>query len=85
MPNETEKFVIKTWEELSLDAWLALQTKLYDGWILRFSNGYTKRSNSINPIYHSSLPLQEKIAKCEYEYQKQNLSVVFKLTDDSFP
>jgi hypothetical protein len=71
--------VIKVLEELSLNAWSTLQTKLYDGWILRFANGYTKRSNSINPIYHSTLQLQEKIEICENEYKKQNLPVVFNL------
>jgi hypothetical protein len=34
--------MIKTFEELLLNMWPALQTKLYDGWILRFANGYTK-------------------------------------------
>ncbi|HEX3047853.1 MAG TPA: hypothetical protein VHY08_24080, partial [Bacillota bacterium] len=77
--------MIQAFEELSLNAWPALQTKLYDGWVLRFANGYTKRSNSINPIYYSTLPLQEKIAICEAEYEKQNLPVVFKLTTGSFP
>lgn len=77
--------MIKSFEELSLNAWPARQTKLYDGWILRFANGYTKRSNSINPLYHSTLPLEEKIENCENEYQRQGLPVVFKLTDVSCP
>lgn len=77
--------MIKTFEELSLNAWPALQTKLYDGWVLRFANGYSKRSNSINPLYHSTLPLEEKIENCENEYQRQGLPVVFKLTDASCP
>lgn len=72
-------------EELSLNAWPALQTKLYDGWILRFADGYTKRSNSINPIYPSSLPLDQKIECCENIYQSLNLPVVFKLTRESHP
>ena len=80
-----QESIIRTFEELSLNAWPALQTKLYDGWILRFANGYTKRSNSINPIYHSALPLQEKIEACEAEYEKSRLPVVFKLTDESCP
>lgn len=69
-------------EELSLNAWPALQTKLYDGWLLRFANGYTKRSNSISPLYPSRLPLDEKIRNCEFEYQKQKMVVTFKLTED---
>lgn len=77
--------MIKTFEELSLNAWPALKTELYDGWILRFANGYTKRSNSINPIYESFLPLEEKIKTCEDKYRHQNLPVIFKLTQDSVP
>ncbi len=77
--------MITTFEELSLNAWPSLQTKLYDGWILRFANGYTKRSNSINPLYHSILPLSKKIETCEQIYQQHNLPVIFKLTADSNP
>lgn len=47
-------------EELSMNAWSALQTKLYDGWILRFADGYSKRANSINPIYDSRISLEHK-------------------------
>lgn len=77
--------MIKTIEELSMNAWPALQTKLYDAWILRFANGYTKRSNSINPIYQSTLSLEEKIVFCESVYENLNLPVVFKLTNQSCP
>jgi N-acetylglutamate synthase len=72
-------------EELSLNAWPAHQTLIYDGWVLRFANGYTKRANSINPLYPSSTDLQKKIAFCENIYQEQNLDVVFKLTSASCP
>ena len=42
--------MIRTLEELSMNALPALQTMLYGGWVLRFANGYTRRANSINPI-----------------------------------
>ncbi len=72
-------------EELSLNAWPSHQTVLYDGWVLRFAAGFTKRANSINPIYPSSIDLAEKIRFCEELYQRRKLSVVFKLTPKTSP
>ena len=56
---------IRDIEELALNAWPALQTKHYDGWVLRFANGYTRRSNAVIPLYESTLDLDEKINFCE--------------------
>jgi GNAT superfamily N-acetyltransferase len=67
-------------EEASLNAWPALQQLLYDGWILRFSQGYTKRANSINPLFESRLPVEEKVAACEEHYARRGLAAVFRLT-----
>jgi len=67
-------------EELSLNNWQPLSTLLYDGWILRFAKGYTKRANSINPIYSSSINLDQKIEECENIYTKNNLRPNFKIT-----
>ena len=72
-------------EELSLNAWPADQSMLYDGWVLRFADGYTKRANSVNPLYASTFDLEEKIAFCESIYPEQKLDVVFKLTSASCP
>lgn len=76
---------ILLYEELSLNAHPALQSQFYDGWILRFANGYTNRANSINPLYSSVLNLQEKITECEKRYFVQGLPAVYKLTDGSDP
>ncbi len=76
---------IRILEELSLNAWPSLQTKFYDGWILRFTDGYTKRANSVNPIYESEYALDEKISFCEAQYGAKNLPTVFKLTPESCP
>ena len=73
------------YEELSMNAHPALKTQLYDGWMLRFSNGYTNRANSVNPIYQGSISIQEKVAVCEEKYTREGLPTVFKLTDASPP
>jgi len=76
---------ISMYEELSLNAHPSLQTQLYDGWILRFANGYTNRANSINPLYPSAIDLQTKITECEKRYFAQGLPAIYKLTDESDP
>jgi len=68
-----------------MNAWPSLQTMLYDGWVLRFADGYTKRANSVHPLYSSSLNLEAKIQACEEIYQSKELDVVFKLTPSAQP
>jgi ribosomal protein S18 acetylase RimI-like enzyme len=76
---------IRRLEELSLNAWPALQTSYDDGWVLRFANGYTRRANSINPLYPSSSDLDAKIKRCEAVYSARKLHTVFKLTPTTYP
>ncbi len=72
---------IRHFEELSLNALPSLETIYYDGWVLRFAGGYPRRANSIQLLYPSRLPLDEKIAYCEAQYDARGLNTVFKLTD----
>ena len=67
-------------EELSLNHWQPLSTLLYDGWVLRFADGYTKRANSIHPIHNSSCELNLKIEQCEKIYSANKLPTTFKIT-----
>ena len=81
MINMDKEHQERFFEELSMNSHPSLHTILYDGWVLRIANGYTKRANSINPIYHSVLPPLEKIEQCEKIYFSRNLPIIFKLTD----
>lgn len=76
---------IHLYEELAINAHPALQTQIYDGWILRYANGYTKRANSINPLYPSDIDINTKITECEKRYSAQGLPAIFKLTDAADP
>lgn len=68
-------------EEYASNAWPALQTLVDDGWLLRFADGYTKRSNSVNAIFKGSEDfLPEKIARAETLYRKAGLDTIFKIT-----
>lgn len=77
--------MIRSTEELSMNAWPALQTLHYDGWVVRFSAGYTRRGNSVYPLYPSRIDLDEKIQTCESLYRAKNLPVIFKVTEASTP
>ncbi len=66
-------------EEAALNAWPALQQIVYDGWLLRFADGYTKRANSVTPLHASQIELAEKIKFCEQSYAYQQLPCIFRL------
>ena len=69
---------IKTIEDLSLNAWPSHQIQIYDGWLLRFSYFYTHRTNCVEQIGVSTLPLDTKIAYCEEAYQQWGTPSIFK-------
>jgi ribosomal protein S18 acetylase RimI-like enzyme len=71
--------VIRFIEELALNAWPTLQTAHYDGWMLRFAEGYTRRANAVYPLYPSTLDVEEKIAHCERVYREKGQSAAFKI------
>ena len=72
---------IQKYEEMCLNGHVALNTLFYDGWVLKFSEGYTGRANSISVLYPSYKPITEKVEFCEKMYKKQGLSCQFKLTE----
>ena len=72
---------ILKFEEMCLNGHVALNTLLYDGWILKFSEGYTARANSVSALYPSSKSIPEKVSFCEEAYKKQNLPCFFKITE----
>lgn len=78
-------------EELILQHWhpLHTQTKEGSGWIMRFSNGYTQRANSIHPIvpytaWSNATPtvaqVIEQIEQCEQIYHSRALPAVFRIS-----
>jgi GNAT superfamily N-acetyltransferase len=63
-------------EETCLNAWPALREVLLDGWVLRFSEGLTRRSNSANPLRPVS---HTDLATCEVLYRRLGLPTIFRV------
>jgi GNAT superfamily N-acetyltransferase len=72
-------------EEIALNAWPALQQVFFDGWVLRTAEGFSKRANSVNALYPSSIELAEKISYCERYYGQRGLPALYRLTAASTP
>jgi ribosomal protein S18 acetylase RimI-like enzyme len=72
-------------EELSLNASGAFQSLLYDGWLLGFKPGPTKRLRCVNAFYSTSLPLAEKVDHCVRFYQTVSLPAIFRMLPFSQP
>jgi len=66
-------------EETCLNAWPALRQVLLGGWVLRFSEGLTRRSNSANPLNGPRETGDGLIAACEVLYQRRQLPTIFRL------
>lgn len=70
---------IRAIEERAINAWPALQTQVIDGWLLQFARGYSKRANSVKPLYATEGDVQRNIERCERAYLAQGLDVVFRI------
>lgn len=67
-------------EELSLNSSAPPGQLIYDGWLVRLLPGKAKRARSVNAVYPSRLPLEEKIAYCERLFATAGLPALFRLT-----
>ena len=63
-------------EETCLNAWPALREVLLDGWVLRFSEGLTRRANSANPLWPVS---HTALRGCEALYRRLGLPTIFRV------
>ena len=73
---------IKNIENMLMRSWPAIKQEVYDGWILRYSMGYTRRGNSVSPFYESFFDHEEKFEYCERYFESKGLKVIYKLIED---
>jgi len=75
-PSNQSKII--QFEEMALNAWPALYENLHNGCVIRLSNGYTKRANSVNALYFND-NIPELIDYSEKFYKKHLLPTTFKI------
>ena len=69
------------YEEMSMNAWPALESVEREGCVFRFANGYTKRANSANPLYADGRDPAVVIRYAEEFFSERRQPVIFKLLD----
>lgn len=79
-PNALTRAEIVRLEEMNFNAWPALKSAHYDGWLLRCTGGDSRRVNSVNPLSEGVLPLADKIAAAEAIYERWGRAAAFRLT-----
>lgn len=67
-------------EELAFRGWPALESRDLAGWRQRFSYGYTKRANSINPLWPDAQCYSEIVTALEAPYLALGQTPTWRLT-----
>ncbi len=64
-------------------SWPAREMVVYDGWQLRFADGFSRRGNSVYPLGRSSLDLRHKLVWCRAWYVEHGLDLVIRQTPET--
>jgi GNAT superfamily N-acetyltransferase len=71
--------ILRTLETCAFNAWPAQHTLFHEGWVLRLTDGYTKRANSAN-AWQPTAPLEAVLPYVESLYHRHGLPTVFRLS-----
>lgn len=77
--NRHDLITIRALEERSFNAWPALQTVFFNGWLFRLAGGYTKRANSANAA-DPGASFEGVRGAAESFYKRHGIPVVFRLS-----
>jgi len=66
-------------EQACLNAWPALHNVVYDDWIIRFSEGLTRRANSVNPLRATARANGASIQLFENLFRTHELPLIFRI------
>jgi GNAT superfamily N-acetyltransferase len=66
-------------EQTCFNAFPSLQQVLFEGWLMRFSGGLSRRANSVNPLGPGCSRIAAAIAAAEALYRAQGLPTIFRV------
>jgi GNAT superfamily N-acetyltransferase len=72
-------------EETCLNAWPALREIVLDGWLVRFSEGLSRRNNSANPLSSKSEISEAVIAETAAFYRRHERPAIFRVPSIAAP
>lgn len=67
-------------ETAAYRSWPAAEVVEYDGWQLRFADGFSRRGNSVYPANSSTLEYGRKLQWCRQWYLRRGLDLVMRQT-----
>jgi ribosomal protein S18 acetylase RimI-like enzyme len=67
-------------EHACLNAWPGLHNVVYDDWLIRFSEGLTRRANSVNALRPEAKANGTTIQLFENLFRTQGLALIFRVT-----
>jgi GNAT superfamily N-acetyltransferase len=79
------KALARALDPLAVLAWPARATEEIDGWLLRFSEGYSSRSNSVSALEFRGDSLALSIERVEAAYRRHHLAPQFQISPATEP
>ena len=77
------KALARALDPLAVESWPARATQMVDGWLLRFSEGYSSRSNSVSTLDYRGISLERSVAQVEAAYRREGLAPQFQVSPAS--
>ena len=79
------KGVVVDVEDALYRSWKARECITYDGWQLRYADGFSRRGNSVYPARASRIAHGEKLEFCRRWYQKRGQDLIVRQTPATEP
>ena len=79
------KALARALDPLAVESWPGRATQMVDGWLLRFSDGYSSRSNSVSTLDYRGTSPERSVVQVEAAYRREGLVPQFQISPASEP